>query len=49
MKIRKKAIKYAKDPIFDLKKKINKSKLDKKNLLRAHEDKDNSFIYQFRK
>ena len=34
--------KYIKDPIVDMKKKINKEKLDKMDLLRAHEDEDNS-------
>ena len=42
----KKAIKY---PIFDLKKKTNKAKLDKSKLLRAHEYWDNSLLYHFRK
>ena len=31
-----------KNPIVDLKKKINKEKLDKMDLLQAHEDEDNS-------
>ena len=42
-------IKYVKDMIVDLKKKLNKEKLDKRNLLRAHEDEDNSLQYQFHK
>ena len=49
MTTRKKAIKAVKDPIVDLKKKLNKAKLDKRNLLRAHEDEDNSLLYHFRK
>ena len=49
MTIRKKAIKAVKYPIVDLKKKPNKEKLDKRNLLRAHEDEDNSLLYHFRK
>ena len=43
---RKKAIKY---PIVDTKKTIVKAKLDKRNLLRAHEDEENSLIYHFHK
>ena len=39
--------KSIKDPIVDLKNKINKAKLEKKNLLRAHEDEENSLLYQF--
>ena len=41
--------KAIKDPIVDLKKDINKAKLEKRNLLRAHEDEDNSLQYQFHK
>ena len=47
--IHKKSIRYVKDLIVDLKKKLNKEKLDKRNLLRAHEDEDNSLQYQFHK
>ena len=47
--IRKKSIKAVKDLIVDLKKKRNKEKLDKRNLLRAHEDDENSLLYHFRK
>ena len=38
MPIRKKLIQDAKYPILDMKKKLNKEKLDKRNLLQAHED-----------
>ena len=38
-----------KDPIIDLKNKINKAKLNKRNLLRAHGDEENSLLYHFRK
>ena len=41
--------KSIKDPIVDLKKKLNKTKHEKINLLLAHEDKDNSFQYHFDK
>ena len=41
MPILKKSIKYVKDPIVDLKNKLNKAKLDRRNLLRAHEDEEN--------
>ena len=44
MPIRKKAIRAVQDPIIDLKKKLNEAKLDKRNLLRAHEDEDNSLL-----
>ena len=49
MSISKKAIKAIKDPIVDLKKKLIKEKLDKRNLLQALEDEKNSLLYQFRK
>ena len=45
----KKTIKAVKDPIVDLRKKTNKAKLEKMNLLRAHEDEDNSLLYHFHK
>ena len=45
MSIRKKDIKSNKHPILDLKNKINKQKLDKRNLLRAHEDEDDFLLY----
>ena len=45
----KKDIKAIKYPIVDLKKKLNKAKLDKKNLPHAHEDEDNSLQYHFHK
>ena len=41
MPIRKKSIKAIKYPVVDMKKKLNKEKLDKMKLLRAHEDEDN--------
>ena len=47
MPILKKAIKSVKDSIVDLKKKLNKEKLYKMNLLRAHEDEDNLLLYHF--
>ena len=50
--IHKKAIKDIKaitDLIVDLKNKINEENLDKRNLLRAHEDDYNSLQYQFHK
>ena len=43
MQICKKAIKAVKDPIVDLKKKLNNANLNKRNLLWAHEDEDNFF------
>ena len=49
MPIRKNAIKAVKDSIIDLKNKLNKAKPNKSNLLRAHEDEDNSLLYHFRK
>ena len=49
MTILKKDIKSIKYPIVDLKKKLNKTKLDKRNLLRAQEDEENPLLYQFRK
>ena len=39
--------KSIKDPIVDLKKRPNKAKIDKMNLLLADEDEDNSLLYQF--
>ena len=44
--IRKKPFKYL---IVDLKKKLNKSKLDKRNLLRVYKYEDNSLQYHFHK
>ena len=41
--------KAIKDLIIDMKKKINKAKLDKMTLLRAHEDNENSLLYHFSK
>ena len=49
MPIRKNAMKSVKYLIIDLKNKLNKAKLNKRNLLRAHEDEDNSLLYHFRK
>ena len=49
MTIRKKAIRDLKDTIIDLKKKLNNEKLDKRYLLWAHENEDNSLQYQFHK
>ena len=49
MPIRIKSIKAVKDPIFDLKKKLNKEKLYKRNPLRSHKDEDSSLQYQFHK
>ena len=49
MSIHKNAIKAVKDPIIDLKNKLNKSKLNKRNLLWAHEDEDNLLLYHFSK
>ena len=49
MLIQKKVIKPVKYLILDLKKKLNKVKLNKRNLLRAHEDEDNSLQYHFHK
>ena len=44
-----KSIKAVKDPIVDLKKKLNREKLEKRNLLQAHEDEDNQLQYHFHK
>ena len=41
---RKKSIKY---PIIDLDKKLIKEKIEKINLLQAHEDEDKSLLYHF--
>ena len=41
--------KSIKDPIVDLKKKLNKAKPDKRNILLAHKDEDNSLQYHFHK
>ena len=49
MPIRKKYIKAVNNQIFYLKKKLNKAKLDNRNLLRAHEDEDNLLQYHFHK
>ena len=49
MPIRKKTIKAVKDLIFDMKKKLNKEKLDKRKLLRTHKNEDNMLQYQFHK
>ena len=49
MPIRKNAIKAVEDTIIDLKKKLKKAKINKRNLLRVHEDEDNSLLYHFRK
>ena len=42
-------MKSVKDAIVDLKKNLNKGKLDKRDPLRAHEDEYNSLQYQFHK
>ena len=42
MPMRKKTIQAVKDTILDLKKKLNKTKLDKHNILLEQEDEDNS-------
>ena len=47
MPIRKKAIKAVKDPIVDLKKKLKRVKLNKRNLLQAYEYEDNSMQCHF--
>ena len=47
MAISKKSIKAVKDLIVDMKKKLNRAKLIKRNLLRAHADEENSFLYHF--
>ena len=49
MPICKKSIKVNKYLILDMKKKLNEVKLDKRNLLWASEDEENSLLYQFRK
>ena len=47
--IRKKYIESVKYPILDLKKKLKKAKIGKRNLLLVYEDEDNSLQYQFYK
>ena len=47
MPIGKKAIKAVKYMIGDMEKKINKEILDKRKLLQAHEDEENSLPYHF--
>ena len=42
MTIHKKSIQAVKDTILDLKKKLNKAKLDEQNILLEQEDEDNS-------
>ena len=49
MSIRKKVIQTVKYPILDLRKKLNKEKLDKSNLLQAHKYKENQLQYHFHK
>ena len=41
--------KSIKDSVVDLEKNLNREKLDKRNLLLAHKDEDNSLKYQFHK
>ena len=38
-----------KDKIIDLKMKLNKAKIEKRNLLQAHKDEKYSFLYHFLK
>ena len=49
MPIRKKPIKYVKDPIVDMKNKVNKAKPGKRKRLWAREDEENILLYHFHK